>query len=118
MDLMRPMQDEILGEKIYVCVYDNDYYRFECIHENSNTFTIFESLYHYLQCEKEEELGKIIPIQRDHDKEFESYNFYLLCSTKGITYEIYIPISPQQIGIVEKKNHTLRVMEKVILYAI
>src|SRR4051812_32234118 len=45
MDLMGPVQDDILREKKYVFSYDNDYYIFKFIRDNSDTFTIFVNLF-------------------------------------------------------------------------
>lgn len=73
MDLMGPIQFEFLWGRIYICVYVDDFSRytwFEFIRENFYTFTTFQSLCHYLRCEKGEEICKITRICSNHGREF------------------------------------------------
>lgn len=56
-------------------------------------------------------------IRSDHGKEFENNKFLDFCNSQGITHEFSAPITPQQNGIVERKNRTIQEMTRVMLHA-
>lgn len=64
---------------------------------------------HHLQYEKGKEIGKIILIRRDHGREFENSVFSTFRNIEGIGHEFSTPITPQQNGVVEKKNRALQI---------
>ena len=47
---------------------------------------------------------KIDRIRSDHGKEFENSYMALFCTRSGISQEFSAPITPQQNGVVERKN--------------
>ena len=47
---------------------------------------------------------KIDQIQSDHGREFENSYIESFCTRSGISQEFSTPITPQQNGVVEKKN--------------
>src|ERR1044072_5444928 len=117
MDLMGPMQVESLIGKRYAFVYVDDFSRFTWINfirEKSDTFDVFRDL--CLRVQKEKNCG-IIRIRSDHGKEFENGKFIEFCSTKGISHEFSTPITPQQNGVVERKNRTIQESARVMLQA-
>lgn len=117
MDLMGPMQTESLAGKKYVFVCVDDFSRYtwvEFLREKSDTFDIFKELCQRLQREKG--MG-IIKIRSDHGKEFENAKFAEYCASEGIFHEFSAPITPQQNGIVERKNRTLQESARVMLHA-
>ncbi|GAA0163499.1 hypothetical protein LIER_43650 [Lithospermum erythrorhizon] len=50
----------------------------------------------------------IIRIKSDHGKEFENSKFNDFYSSEGIKHEFLAPITPQQNGIVQRKNRTIQ----------
>ena len=46
-------------------------------------------------------------IHSDHGKEFENKQFEEFCDEVGITHNFSAPRTPQQNGVVERKNRTL-----------
>ena len=44
-------------------------------------------------------------------------SFTNFCTAEGITHEFFAPITPQQNGIVERKNRTLQEMARVMMLA-
>ena len=46
----------------------------------------------------------IVKIQSDHDKEFENARFDSFCKKNGIKKEFLTPKTPQQNGVVKRKN--------------
>jgi transposase InsO family protein len=58
---------------------------------------------------------KINTIRRDHDGEFENAQFDNLCSKRGYRHEYTAPRTPQQNGVVERKNRTLQELARTML---
>ncbi|XP_062100918.1 uncharacterized protein LOC133806847 [Humulus lupulus] len=80
-------------------VNDQDFFR-----EESYTFYAFKSLCLKLCVEKYCNIGKIVRIRSDHGKEFENTVYDEFCKSKGISHEFSAPKTPQQNGVVERKN--------------
>ncbi|GAA0139489.1 hypothetical protein LIER_01020 [Lithospermum erythrorhizon] len=94
-----------------------DYSRYtwvEFIKEKSDTFDVLKKLIVQLQKENEQH---VVQIRSDHGKKFENSKFAEFCATKGITHEFSSPITPQQNGVVERKNRTIQEMAHVMLHA-
>ncbi|PNY11358.1 gag-pol polyprotein, partial [Trifolium pratense] len=117
MDLMGPMQVESLGGKRYAYVVVDDFSRYtwvNFIREKSETFDVFKDLCTQLQREKD---NVVLRIRSDHGKEFENSKFSEFCASEGIMHEFASPITPQQNGVVERKNRTLQESARVMLHA-
>ncbi|KAK2363076.1 hypothetical protein QL285_088090 [Trifolium repens] len=117
MDLMGPMQVESIGGKRYAFVVVDDFSRFtwvSFIREKSDTFDAFKELCLRLQREKD---SGIVRIRSDHGKEFENSRLSEFCADEGIGHEFSSPITPQQNGVVERKNRTLQEAARVMLHA-
>ncbi|KAA0039061.1 uncharacterized protein E6C27_scaffold84G001570 [Cucumis melo var. makuwa] len=107
-----PMQTESLGRKKYVLVVVDNYSRFiwvQFLKGKSDTVKLCISLCLNLQHEKGQ---KIIRIRIDHGKEFDNEDLNNFCQTEGIHHEFAAPITPQQNGVVERKNITLQEMAR------
>lgn len=74
------------------------------IREKCETFEVFKELCQLLQREKR--IG-IIKNRSDHGSEFEDSKFYEYYASEGIGHELSTSITPQQNGMVERKNRTL-----------
>ncbi|KAA0036855.1 gag-pol polyprotein [Cucumis melo var. makuwa] len=117
LNLMGPMQTESLGGKKYVLVVVDDYSKFTWVRflkEKFDTVKLCISLCLNLQREKGQ---KIIRIRSDHGKEFDNEDLNNLCQTEGIHHEFAAPITPQQNGVVERKNRMLQEMARVMIHA-
>ena len=120
MDLMGPMQVESIGGKRYAFVCVDDYSRFtwvQFIREKSDTFDVFKALCSRLQTEQCCNIGKIVRIRSDHGREFENAIFAEYCDKHGIAHEFSAPKTPEQNGVVERKNRTIQEMARVMLNA-
>ncbi|WJX25125.1 hypothetical protein P8452_14197 [Trifolium repens] len=117
MDLMGPMQVESLGGKRYALVVVDDYSRYtwvNFIREKSDAFDVFKELCIQIQREKG---SNVVRIRSDHGREFENSKFDEFCAAEGIKHEYSSPITPQQNGIVERKNRTIQESARVMLHA-
>ena len=83
--------------------------------EKSDTFDAVKKLREKLKNEKDCMIGKIMRIQSDHGREFENTIYAKFCDNYGISHEFSTPKTPQQNGVIERKNRTLQEMERVML---
>ncbi|KAK2385434.1 putative mitochondrial protein [Trifolium repens] len=117
MDLMGPMQVESLGGKRYAFVVVDDFSRYtwvNFIRDKSDSFDTFKTL--STQVQREKNCG-IVRIRSDHGREFENEKFSEYCANEGIKHEFSSPITPQQNGVVERKNRTIQESARVMLHA-
>ena len=54
-------------------------------------------------------------IRSDHGREFENIDFEEYCNEHGINHNFSAPSTPQQNGVVERKNITLQKMARTML---
>ncbi|KAA0067564.1 Retrovirus-related Pol polyprotein from transposon TNT 1-94 [Cucumis melo var. makuwa] len=112
-----PCKLKVWGGKKYVLVVVDDYSRFTWVRflkGKSDTVKLCISLCLNLLPEKGQ---KIIRICSDHGKEFDNEDLNNFCQTEGIHYEFAALITPQQNGVVERKNRTLQEMTRVMIHA-
>ena len=57
----------------------------------------------------------IVKIRSDHSKEFENVRFESFCEKNGIKKDFSAPKTPQQNGIVKRKNRVIQEMVRVML---
>ena len=56
-----------------------------------------------------------VKIKSDHGKEFENAKFEAFCNEHGTKKEFLAPKTPQQNGVVERKNRVIQEMARVML---
>ena len=59
--------------------------------------------------------ASIVKIRSDHGKELENARFESFCEKNGIKKDFSAPKTPQQNGVVERKNRVIQEMARVIL---
>ena len=116
MDLFGPSRTTSLGGKSYAFVIVDDFSRYTWVlflaHKN-DVFHEFSKLCRKIQNEK----GFTIScIRSDHGREFENVEFESFCDEQGIEHTFSAPRTPQQNGVVERKNRTLQEMARTILH--
>ncbi|MGV8048685.1 hypothetical protein PJP07_31265, partial [Mycobacterium kansasii] len=72
--------------------------------EKSETFDEVKRILKRIQTENE---MNVVKIRSDHGSEFENSNFEKFYNDLGISHEFSAPKTPQQNGIVERKNRVL-----------
>ncbi|CAL8120822.1 unnamed protein product [Prunus armeniaca] len=118
MDLVGPIQVASLGGKKYILVLVDDFSRFTWViflHDKTEAFNSFYVLYKLIMNEKYDTNSCIMRLRTDHGMEFENRAFSDFCSEQGIKHEFSAPITPQQNGVVERKNRVLLDMARVLL---
>ena len=96
-----------LSGKYYEYVIVDDYSRYTWVYFlrfKNEVFQKFIKFNKAIQKEKDVEIGKV---RSDHGKEFENSEFKFFCEDHGITHQFSAPRTPQQNGVVERKNRTL-----------
>ena len=106
LDLFGPKSYKSIGGKQYGFVIVGDYSRFTWVLFLSTkdcAFSEFEKLITLL----ENKLGtRLVGIRSDHGGEFQK-DFVTYYEERGITHEFSAPRTPQQNGVVERKNGSL-----------
>ncbi|CAL9011462.1 unnamed protein product, partial [Prunus brigantina] len=118
MDLIGPIQTISLGGKKYILVVVDDYSRFTWVaflKDKGETFIHFKSIVNKIQNEKERTVNSLSRMRSDHGTEFDNSSFIEYCDELGIRHEFSSPITPQQNGVVERKNRVLIEMARVML---
>ena len=115
-DLFGPVNTaSIYGSKNGLVIVD-DYSRWtwvKFLRSKDNAYDVFNNFCTQIQSEKE---MKIMKVRSDHDGEFENEPFETFCERHGIVHEFSSPRTPQQNGVVERKNRTLQEMARTIIH--
>jgi len=102
-----PMQTRSLGGELYFIIFVDDRSRYTLIYlirKKSDVFEYFKEFKNMM----EKQTGIYIKILRsNHGREYKSRFFNQYCKIHGILQQFTVPHTPQQNGIVERKNRTL-----------
>ncbi|XP_075084694.1 uncharacterized protein LOC142167952 [Nicotiana tabacum] len=115
MDLCGPMRVESKGGKKYIFVIVEDYSRFTWtlfLRTKDETFEVFVAFVKMIQVKMG---NNVVCIRSDHGIEFDNAKFDEFCTENGITHNVLAPRTPQQNGVVERKNRTLKDMARTML---
>jgi transposase InsO family protein len=107
MDLFGPVAYISIGGNKYGLVIVDDYSRFTWVfflHDKSVVQYTFKKFAKRAQNEFETKIKKVIS---DNGTEFKNTNIEEFLEEEGIGHEFSVPYTPQQNGIVERKNRTL-----------
>ncbi|PRQ24978.1 putative RNA-directed DNA polymerase [Rosa chinensis] len=118
MDLVGLVQTKSLGGKKYMLVLVDDFSRFTWVKflcEKSDAFDNFQNLCKMISNEQYSSNKCIVRLRTNHGTEFENASFDEFCNDMGIKHEFSAPITPQQNGVVERKNRVLIEMGRVML---
>lgn len=103
------------GGSYYALVIVDDYSRYTwtlfLTHKN-DAFHAFRRLAKVIQNKMN---LKIISIRSDHGGEFENNDFEMFCDEYGIEHNFSAPRTPQQNGVVERKNRALEEISRTLL---
>jgi hypothetical protein len=117
MDLMGPTRTASLSGERYILVIVDDFSRYTWaipIREKSDAFDAAQHLFKKIQVEQN---CQIMRIRSDHGREFKNSKFKQFCLSYGIKQEFSSPITPQQNGVVERKNRVIQEMARVMIHS-
>ncbi|KAH9671627.1 Integrase catalytic domain-containing protein [Citrus sinensis] len=104
-----------LNGKYYAFVIVDDYSRYTWVlfvANKDDALDAFKVLCKKIQNEKGH---GIACIRSDHGREFENHAFENFCNNLGIEYQFSSPRTPQQNGVVERKNRSIQKMARTML---
>ena len=115
MDLFGPTRTLSLNGKRFGFVIVDDFSRFTWVKflaHKSETLTIFQEFFNKIE---HGNVNKICSIRTDHGGEFDNNAFSDFCRHQGIEHLFSSPRTPEQNGVVERKNRTLVEMARTLL---
>jgi transposase InsO family protein len=115
MDLFDPIAYISIDESKYCLVIVDDYSRFTWVFFLQEKSQTQETLKRFLRRAQNEFGLKIKKIRSDNGTEFKKSQIEGFLEEEGIKHEFSSPHTPQQNGVVERKNRTLLDMEKTML---
>ena len=115
MDLFGPSNTLSLGGKAYCFVIVDDYSRFTWVFFLSHKNEAFHIFALYSKKVQNEKGYTITSIRSDRGGEFSCEPFESYCEEHGILHNFSAPRTPQQNGVVERKNRTLQEMPRTML---
>ena len=114
-DLMGPTRTKNLEGKRYIMVIVDDFSRYTWVEFLRETLEACEKLENLCKRLQNEKRVPIVKIRSDHGKEFENARFESFCEKNGIKREFSATKTPQQNGVVKRKNRVIQEMARVML---
>jgi len=115
MDLFGPSRTMSLGGNLNALVIVDYFSRYTWtlfLAAKNDTFHAYKRLAKMLENEKS---SKIVSIRSDHGREFQNEKFEHFCEKHGINHNFSAPRTPQQNGVVERKNRSLEELARTML---
>ncbi|MCO5593849.1 hypothetical protein L7F22_047867 [Adiantum nelumboides] len=116
-DVCGPMRTPSVGNNLYFVTFIDDFSRFCWVYTliaKSDVFAIFQ---HYVSMVENETGCKVQTLRTDRGGEYMSDAFKDFLGKKGIKHQCTMPYTPQQNGVVERKNRSLMEMARCMLKA-
>jgi transposase InsO family protein len=107
MDLFSPVAYMSIGGNKYGLVIVDDYSRFTWVLFLHDKSVVQDTLKKFAKRAQNEFDTKIKKVRTDNSTEFKNTNIEKFLDEEGIGHEFSVPYTPQQNGIVERKNRTL-----------
>jgi transposase InsO family protein len=115
MDTVRPFRVRSMGGKWYVLVVVDDYSRYYWVFFLERKDEVFEHFQSLALRLNNEHLNCLKAIRSDNGTEFRNASFDEFCLEHDINQQFSAPRVPQQNGVMERKNHTLVGMARMML---
>ena len=115
MDLFGPSRTTSLGGKHYAFVIVDDFSRYTWVIFLATKEEALKTFSYFCKRVQNEQGYLITTIKSDHGGEFENDAFEILCNENGYKHNFSAPRTPQQNGVVERKNRILQEMARSML---
>ncbi|CAJ2640870.1 unnamed protein product [Trifolium pratense] len=114
-DVCGPIKPRSLDKSNYFLLFIDDFSRKTWVYFLKEKSEVFENFKKF-KALVEKESGLVIKaIRSDRGGEFTSNEFLKYCEDNGIRRQLTVPRSPQQNGVVERKNRTILEMARSVL---
>ena len=108
LDLFGPTRITSLGGSKYRLVVVDDFSRFTWVSFLAHKDETFSSFIKLLKRIMNEKNTTIVSIRSDHGSKFQNQKFEKFYNENGISHNFSTPRTPQQNGMVERKNRILK----------
>ena len=115
MDLFGPISTAGLSGKYYGYVIMDDYSRYTWVHFLKSKNEACQNFIKFSKTVQKEKDAEISKVRSDHGKKFKNLEFKSFYEDHGITHQFSSLRTPQQNGVVERKNRTLIEMARSML---
>lgn len=116
-DMCGPIMPATHGGRLFFLLLVDDYNRYMWLHLLSSKAEAAVSIKQF-KAKVEEETGKKWKVlHTDREGEFTSIEFGVYCAEEGLQRHLTAPYSPQQNGVVERRNQTIVGMARSMLKA-
>ncbi|CAL2240562.1 unnamed protein product [Prunus armeniaca] len=115
-DICGPMKTESLSGNKYFLLFTDDCTRMSWVYFIRNKSSALECFRKFKAMTKLQSGYKIKGLRSDRGGEFLSREFNKFCEESGIQRQLTVAYSPQQNGVVERKNRTVVEMAKSMLH--
>ncbi|KAM6587476.1 hypothetical protein CsatA_010081 [Cannabis sativa] len=114
-DLFGPSRIASLGGKYYAFVIIDDFTRFTWVIFLTLKSDVLENFVKFCKNVQNEKGYSITSVRSDHGGEFDNDALELFCDEHGFNHNFSAPRTPQQNGVVERKNRTIQEMARSML---
>ncbi|KAM6597070.1 hypothetical protein CsatA_007594 [Cannabis sativa] len=114
-DLFGPSRIASLGGKYYAFVIVDDFSRFTWVIFLTLKSDVLENFVKFCKNVQNEKGYSITSVRSDHGGEFDNDALELFCDDHGFNHNFSAPRTPQQNGVVERKNRTIQEMAMSML---
>ncbi|KAH9779609.1 hypothetical protein KPL71_007757 [Citrus sinensis] len=114
-DLFGPSRYASLSGKYYAFVIVDDYSRYTWVLFLANKDDAIDAFRIFYKKVQNEKGYSITCIRNDHGGEFENHAFENFCNDFSIEHQFSSPRTPQQNGVVERKNRSIQEMARTML---
>ncbi|KAH9778649.1 hypothetical protein KPL71_007414 [Citrus sinensis] len=114
-DLFGPSRYASLSGKFYAFIIVDDYSRYTWVLFLANKDDAIDAFRIFCKKVQNEKGYSITCIRSDHGGEFENHAFENFCNDFGIEHQFSSPRTPQQNGVVERKNRSIQEMARTML---
>ncbi|CAJ2637412.1 unnamed protein product [Trifolium pratense] len=115
-DLFGPVNTASINGKKYGLVIVDDYSRWTWVKFLRTKDEAYDEFSIFCKQIQNEKGYTILKVRSDHGGEFENEPFENFCEKYGILHEFSSPRTPQQNGVVERKNRTLQEMARTMMH--
>jgi transposase InsO family protein len=116
-DLMGPFPHPSIGKARYVLTFLDDYSRYTWVFFLRQKSEVFEHLKEFKALVETQSGRKIKSLHTDNGGEYVNRDVQNICLEVGIQLQHTVPYTPQQNGVVERKNISLKEMASCMLHA-
>jgi hypothetical protein len=115
MDLFGPIRTASLSGKLYAFVIVDDYSRYTWVLFLAHKNEAHKAFVKHCRRIQNEKGYTINNVRSDRGREFDNQDIELYCDQNGFGHNFSAPRTPQQNGVVERKNRSLQEMSRTML---